>query len=823
MSSGAAGRQQGYAQLLSRDATADDEEEGVTRGKRSAAATAAVRSPLPVGHAPVVLGVGQGGCSPRRSECRCARSVGQPRPRAFEQQQPEPPEPVADEEQGGRLSQLQPFVRQLEFPANEGLGLPLGERDERRGRLGAHSGPTALLTAACFDGRRRVITAHTDWGSGVLRGDCERLSATGRRHLLIARSLDDGGAGPRILDCDHHACGMAAGSGVVASSSNLQLAQPSVVSCCTASAASTAAWAETTVATVFEDGSIVVMRGDQVIKRGKLPPHSTRGPVSIQKEKEGGKEEVIAADSLFVANGEILLVSVHKGKNSGVFAWRYSKVSEPPHQIDGLPACDWCHASEEVILTAKVGNPVKVWRVNTALTAASKCLELGDDQARHDRVCCADINRSTSGRVLCLLGHGGDVPLTKGAQRDSWKERKKQLILWSFSVASQEELDRSSLEEEKVPTVLTPEMEISGHASGVSCCRFIQDDASSLMGPTEQCVTGGFDGELFIWSLRTGMQLHRLVGHRTRLLLCALIRSDKGVTTLSSASADGDVRIWNIDRSECAAVSVDVDSEPNEVQKERHRQYFTADTYAFRLPREKETYEHLLRGLDTIDKGTFSALKSLSQGVEKALQSQKEDLFNDSLGLLALLMEATVLVLKGTENLEPFSDHADVISWKSRRLKSSVSLPWKVVMKEFNEPDKIMGEILSMDKDNVSTKTIDALRNYLDLPDFSPERMNRFSGALTGLCKWICAVDRYCAIRNLPPDRELPAEPADGVNALRNCGTAGEYFVGVRTGILCWWQLTDIDPQDAQTVEGLLAVPTLDRPGVTKHGDRTSE
>merc|ERR1712127_582696 len=69
---------------------------------------------------------------------------------------------------------------------------------------------------------------------------------------------------------------------------------------------------------------------------------------------------------------------------------------------------------------------------------------------------------------------------------------------------------------------------------------------------------------------------------------------------------------------------------------------------------------------------------------------------------------------------------------------------WTPAKKELLGDMKFLQRLKDYDKDNIPKKTIKILRkNYVNNPEFEPERIKRASVAAYGLCKWINAMESY--------------------------------------------------------------------------------
>jgi dynein heavy chain, axonemal len=59
-------------------------------------------------------------------------------------------------------------------------------------------------------------------------------------------------------------------------------------------------------------------------------------------------------------------------------------------------------------------------------------------------------------------------------------------------------------------------------------------------------------------------------------------------------------------------------------------------------------------------------------------------------------------------------------------------------------------ELKDYDRDNIDPKVIEKIRNaYTSNPDFNPEIVKNSSSAAEGLCKWVCALDKYESVAKI--------------------------------------------------------------------------
>uniref|UniRef100_T1JEJ0 Dynein axonemal heavy chain 7 n=1 Tax=Strigamia maritima TaxID=126957 RepID=T1JEJ0_STRMM len=75
---------------------------------------------------------------------------------------------------------------------------------------------------------------------------------------------------------------------------------------------------------------------------------------------------------------------------------------------------------------------------------------------------------------------------------------------------------------------------------------------------------------------------------------------------------------------------------------------------------------------------------------------------------------------------------------------------------------KFLENLLAFDKDNISSRAIRMIRhNYITNPDFDPEKVKSASNAAEGLCRWICAIEKYDKVIKVVGPKKLALAKAE--------------------------------------------------------------
>ena len=78
---------------------------------------------------------------------------------------------------------------------------------------------------------------------------------------------------------------------------------------------------------------------------------------------------------------------------------------------------------------------------------------------------------------------------------------------------------------------------------------------------------------------------------------------------------------------------------------------------------------------------------------------------------------------------------------------------WASGKKKLMEVD-FLAQVKGFNKDDVSNKTVSALKKFTNQPDFNPTRVTGVSKAAGALCTWVCAIRLYCEVfRTVAPKK----------------------------------------------------------------------
>ncbi|XP_061578914.1 dynein axonemal heavy chain 7 [Cololabis saira] len=76
---------------------------------------------------------------------------------------------------------------------------------------------------------------------------------------------------------------------------------------------------------------------------------------------------------------------------------------------------------------------------------------------------------------------------------------------------------------------------------------------------------------------------------------------------------------------------------------------------------------------------------------------------------------------------------------------------------------KFLQSLYEYDKDNIPANTMAIIRNkYITNPDFVPEKIRTASTAAEGMCKWVCAMDKYDNVAKVVAPKKKQLAEADG-------------------------------------------------------------
>ncbi|QDZ17724.1 WD40 repeat domain-containing protein [Chloropicon primus] len=99
------------------------------------------------------------------------------------------------------------------------------------------------------------------------------------------------------------------------------------------------------------------------------------------------------------------------------------------------------------------------------------------------------------------------------------------------------DLDSSGTKKVISGHLAAPELELSGHAQGLTDVVVVGDKAA----------TASLDGSVKVWDLKTGKCLGTLQGHGLQVTSLVALSG----ATIASGSADGSIRIWSLETLEC--------------------------------------------------------------------------------------------------------------------------------------------------------------------------------------------------------------------------------------------------------------------------------
>ena len=68
---------------------------------------------------------------------------------------------------------------------------------------------------------------------------------------------------------------------------------------------------------------------------------------------------------------------------------------------------------------------------------------------------------------------------------------------------------------------------------------------------------------------------------------------------------------------------------------------------------------------------------------------------------------------------------------------------WDQAKKRMQDPKRFIRSLLDYDKDNIPSKTIEAIQPFMDNPDFMPVEIEKSSKACTAMCKWVRSMHKY--------------------------------------------------------------------------------
>ena len=151
-------------------------------------------------------------------------------------------------------------------------------------------------------------------------------------------------------------------------------------------------------------------------------------------------------------------------------------------------------------------------------------------------------------------------------------------------------------------------------------------------------------------------------------------------------------------------------------------------------------------------------------------------ILNDAISALDTLKPADINYVKGLKNppaaiklvMEAVCVILDVKPAKAKDDSGkSIDDYWKPSLGLLNDKD-FLNTLKNYDKDNIPPKIITKIREkYIANEDFTPEKAANASAAAEGMCKWVCAMDKYEKVAKLiKPKQEALAEAEAEYNEL---------------------------------------------------------
>ena len=87
---------------------------------------------------------------------------------------------------------------------------------------------------------------------------------------------------------------------------------------------------------------------------------------------------------------------------------------------------------------------------------------------------------------------------------------------------------------------------------------------------------------------------------------------------------------------------------------------------------------------------------------------------------------------------------------------------WEPSKKALGDPN-FVSNLKRYDKDNIPPRLIEAVRKtYTSNPDFTPQNAAKASAAAEGLCKWVCAMERYEDVAKVVKPKQAALAEAQG-------------------------------------------------------------
>ena len=204
---------------------------------------------------------------------------------------------------------------------------------------------------------------------------------------------------------------------------------------------------------------------------------------------------------------------------------------------------------------------------------------------------------------------------------------------------------------------------------------------------------------------------------------------------------------------EVAGMMKDIQNEKETVVEPKRKIVEADEAVAAEKAREansvKEECEGILAEAIPILNDAISALDTLKPADINYVKQLK-----NPPSIIKLVLEAVCVILevKPARAKDPDTGRAIDDYWK----------PSCVLLndKEFLETLK------SYDKDNIPTKVIQKIRSvYITNPLFTPEKAANASSAAEGLCKWVCAMDKYDKVAKIVAPKQEALKIAEGAYA----------------------------------------------------------
>ena len=206
------------------------------------------------------------------------------------------------------------------------------------------------------------------------------------------------------------------------------------------------------------------------------------------------------------------------------------------------------------------------------------------------------------------------------------------------------------------------------------------------------------------------------------------------------------------------------------------------------IQNEKETVVEPKRKIVEADEAIAAEKAKEANGVKEECENilaEAMPILNDAIAALDTLKPADINYVKQLKNppaiiklvLEAV---CVILEVKPARAKDpdtgrTVDDYWKPSCGLLNDKD-FLETLKSYDKDNIPIKVIQKIRSvYISNPLFTPEKAANASSAAEGLCKWVCAMDKYDKVAKIVAPKQAALKEAEaaydevmvGLNATR--------------------------------------------------------